>query len=285
MFSGPTRITQSTCSHLDVFLTNSSCSFEDVSALPVGFSDHHTVMGTYLTRRSHNGGLDSVHQIIYARCYRGKLDLSVLQDLLTDDVWNDVLSFDDVNDSVECFTQVLCAVFDLLVPLRKICVKQRVNPWVANGAVIAAHRHRDKLHCRALSSGNWDDWQLFCCARDDFNRLLRSAKQTYLSELSSSCGRCPAKFWSHFRYLSSKGVKSSASTTPFNFDADAINDYFLSIPFKTVETVPLSSKSPLSYLPNFGELEFRLSTVSVNDVISILMVLTLGRQLAVMNSH
>ena len=128
MFSRPTRITQLTCSHLDVFLTNSSCSFKDVSALPVGFNDHHIVMGTYLARRSNNGGLDSPHQVIYARCYR-KLDLSVLQDLLTDDVWNDVLSFDDVDDSVECFTLVLRAVFDLLVPLRKICVKQRVNPW------------------------------------------------------------------------------------------------------------------------------------------------------------
>lgn len=58
------------------------------------------------------------------------LDLSVLQDLSKNDVWNDinsfdgvlsfgVLSFDGVNDSVECFTLVLR--FDLLVPLRKMC--------------------------------------------------------------------------------------------------------------------------------------------------------------------
>ena len=56
-----------------------------------------------------------------------------------------------------------------------------------------------------------------------------------------------------------------------------LNDYFLSIPFKTVETVPLSFKSPLSYLPNFGELEFRLSTVSMSDVISILSGLDSGK--------
>lgn len=70
---------------------------------------------------------------------------------------------------------------------------------------------------------------------------------------------------------------ASASTTPINFDVDVINDYFLSISFKTVETVPLSSKSTLSYLPNFGELEFRLSTVSVSDVISILSSLDSGK--------
>ena len=51
MFNEPTRITKSTSSHLDVFLTNSSCSFDDVFGVPIGFSDHHVVMGTYLARR------------------------------------------------------------------------------------------------------------------------------------------------------------------------------------------------------------------------------------------
>ena len=146
---------------------------------------------------------------------------SVLQDLLNDDIWSDVLSFDDVNDSVECFTLVLRTVIDLLVSLRKIRVKRHVNPWAATTAVIAARRHRDKLYRRALYSGNWNDWQLFRRAHNDFNRLLRS---------DLPCGAFfIAKFWSHFRYLSSKGVKSSTSTTPINFNADAINDYFLSI--------------------------------------------------------
>ena len=73
-----------------------------------------------------------------------------------------------------CF---LLYLFDLLVPLRKIRVKRHVNPWAATTVVIAARRHRDKLYRRALYSGNWNDWQLFRRARNDFNRLLRSAKQ------------------------------------------------------------------------------------------------------------
>lgn len=272
MFTGPTRITDSTSSHLDVFLTNNSCSFDNVSALPVGFSDHHLVMGNYLARRIRNEGLDPTHRVIFARCYR-KLDLSILQDLLQNDVWKDVLSFDDINDSVECFTIVLRALLDLLVPLHKVRVKRCVNPWAASSAVVAARQHRDRLHRRALSSGDQSDWQLFRRARNDFNHLLRSAKQSYLQELSSTCKRCPAKFWSHFRYLSTKSGKSNTSTATFDFDADAINRHFLSIPFKTVKNVPFSAVSPLSYLPDLGELEFRLSTVSVDDVVSILNTL------------
>ena len=62
MFTGPTRVTESSSSHLDVFLTNCSYSFTDVTALPVGFSDHHIVVGTYLTRRSHQ---PTGHTLIY----------------------------------------------------------------------------------------------------------------------------------------------------------------------------------------------------------------------------
>lgn len=40
--------------------------------------------------------------------------------------------------------------------------------------------------------------------------------------------------------------------------------------FKTVASVPLSSEPALSYLPDFGKLKFGPSTVSVNDVVSIL---------------
>ena len=74
MFAGPTRVTESTSSHLDVFLTNSVFSFTDVTAFLVGFSDHHIVVGTYLTRRSHQ---PSGHKFINVRSYR-KLDPSLL---------------------------------------------------------------------------------------------------------------------------------------------------------------------------------------------------------------
>ena len=90
----PTLWAQISCSHLDVFLTNTSCSFGDVSAVPCGFSDHHVVFGDYYFA-GHIG-----HKVIHARCY-SKLDPLLLQDMLSEDsVWCDVLSFDDIDDSV-----------------------------------------------------------------------------------------------------------------------------------------------------------------------------------------
>jgi len=44
---GPTRITQSTSSHLDVLMINCSFAFADALVKPIGFSDYHIniVMG------------------------------------------------------------------------------------------------------------------------------------------------------------------------------------------------------------------------------------------------
>ena len=148
LFQGPTRVTES--KYLDVFLTNTSCSFVGVTVLPCGFSDHHTIFGDYYCLKSHNC---TGHKVIHARCY-SKLDLLLLQDIFSEDrIWHDVLSFDDIDNSVLCSTTVLENLLDSLVPLCKIRVKQNVNPWATSGDTTAARHCIDRLHCRAVLSG------------------------------------------------------------------------------------------------------------------------------------
>ena len=126
LFQRPARITDSSGSHLDVFLTNISCSLVGVTGIPCGFSDHHIVLGNYYCHKSHSR---IGHKIIQARC-DNELDSLLLQDMLSEDrVWHDVLSFDDIDDTVLCFTTVLEGLLDFLVPLHKISIKQTVSPW------------------------------------------------------------------------------------------------------------------------------------------------------------
>jgi len=95
---------------LDVFVPNSSYSFSNVVVLPCSFSDHLIVLGDYFGRSHDQSG----HRTIQVRCYR-KLDVTALEDVLTDDVWDKILSSDNVNDSVECFVTVLQVILDLLL--------------------------------------------------------------------------------------------------------------------------------------------------------------------------
>ena len=197
--------------------------------------------------------------------------------MLPDGVWNNVLSFDNVDDSVECFTTVLQGLLDALLPLHRIRIKQHTNPWAATSSVLAARRHRDKLYRRALLSGTPTDWQLFRHARNRVNHLLRSAKSQYLTDLCESSKGSSKQFWSLFRCLSTKSTKSSYNNDAFT--ADDINDYFLSVPFNTVQSVPSTSLSPLSYLLDRSEANFQMFTVDVDvdEVVSILTSLDSAR--------
>ena len=50
MFSGPTRVTESSTSHLDVILSNTTYSFSNVAGFPCSFMDHHIILGDYFGR-------------------------------------------------------------------------------------------------------------------------------------------------------------------------------------------------------------------------------------------
>ena len=104
--------------------------------------------------------------------------------------------------------------------------------------------YRDKLYHCALSSGTPTDWQLLHQAHNKFNHLLKSDKSQHFTDLCESSKGSSKQFWSHFCYLSTKGAKSNHNNDTFT--ADSINNYFLSVPYNTVQSVPLTSLSPLS---------------------------------------
>ena len=141
------------------------------------------------------------------------MDPTLLRAIYTDEVWNDVFSFENVSalsDTVKCFTAVLQELMELPVPLCRICVKQHVSPWAADSAVVAARHERNKAYRRALSTADPVAWKQYRSAHNKANKLLKQAKYTYLSRLTSSTsGKC-GKFWSHFCYMSCQGPQPLA---------------------------------------------------------------------------
>ena len=138
------------------------------------------------------------------RSYR-KLDPALLQTIFTDEVWNDVLSFDNVSDAAECFTVVLQELMELLIPVRRVRIKQHTSPGAADSEVIVACCKRDKAHCLALKTGDPLLWQEYSSALNKANKLLRKAKYAYLSQFTSSTSGKVGKFWSHFCHMSHRG--------------------------------------------------------------------------------
>lgn len=114
LFHRSTRIIESSCSYLDVFLSTSLFFWECVSCLLwflviiILFSEILIVTSLTTTLVIKVYRLDAlVNWILY--CYK-----------ICYAVWHDVLSFDDNDDSVLCFTTVLEDSLDFLVPINMV---------------------------------------------------------------------------------------------------------------------------------------------------------------------
>ena len=189
------------------------------------------------------------------------LDSDLLCDLFTDEAWDAVLSFDNVSDTVQCFTTVLQGLLDFLIPEHKIRVRQNVSPWAAGDDVTTAHRQRDRLHHRTLATGDPATWQQYHASRNRANRLLRTARYTYLSQLTSLMRRQASKFWSCFHYLSCRKAQTPVSLENLNFTLDTLNQHFLSVADKVVQGVIPTFVFPLSFFTE-TVLAFQFTTVS-----------------------
>ena len=131
--------------------------------------------------------------------------------------------------------------------MRKIRVKQNVSSWAANADVAAARHLRDKLHRRAIATGDPVIWQQYR-SHNKVNKLLRNAKCTYLSRLAFSKQGQSAKFWSYFRHLSCRGVQTSLPLENLDFTSDDLNQHFLSVADKIVQGISFTNISPLSFI-------------------------------------
>ena len=83
------------------------------------------------------------------------MDTNILASILSDEVWDQVLGFESIEDSVTCFNLVMQALLDAMVPLKKVRIKTDTPSWANDQAIIGMRRMRDGLHQKAIKSGNW----------------------------------------------------------------------------------------------------------------------------------
>jgi len=119
-------------------------------------------------------------------------------------------------------------LLDLLVPFKKIRVRQWECPWLSNGSLAKASHLHDVAHHRALKSGSASDWSSYRTLRNRVNSMLRSTKAAYFGDLASSLKSKLSKFWRYFQCLSKRS--KSVCDVQFSAMADAFNDFFVNFP-------------------------------------------------------
>lgn len=259
----PTRITQSTSTQLDVILTNRSECFKDTFAIPYSNSDHHLV-ATHFYPRGVN--LNPKHKVIFSRKY-SNLDVELLDCILMDEVWKDILSFDNIDDCVKCFNLVMEALIDMMIPLRKIRIKGTLPPWSNDASITSMRRFRDKLHRKAIQSGNTDDWREYKRIRNKTTSMTRLAKGNYIARLSTEMKDKPSKFWRYVDHLSNRNKSFQLKT---DNTANDFNQYFLSVSQQIVNTITPSAISPTSFLCQGDIPKLEFSLVEIEEVVHLI---------------
>ena len=113
--------------------------FDFTRVYPFSGSDHHLIVSHFYARGK---CVDPPpHKLVVVRNFQ-KLDVMKLDEfLMCDDIWDDVLSrFDNISDCVECFNLIINGLLDLLVPLKKLRVRQKDFPWLFSPSLTRA-RH------------------------------------------------------------------------------------------------------------------------------------------------
>ena len=240
----PTRFTMCSSSQIDVLMTTDVQCFESTKVFPFSGSNHHLIVSHFYSK-----GVcvyPPPHRFVVVRNFQ-KLDITTLDEILAcDDIWDSVLStFDDISECLEFFNLIMNGLLDLLLPLKKLGVHLWECPWLSNGSFVKAHRLRDVAHHGTLKSGSASDWSSYRIFHNKVNSMLWSAKSEYFGGLAASFRSTSSKFWRHFQCLSKQ--TKSVCDVQFSATADAFNDYFLSVPLKTVANVA-SAVSPSEYM-------------------------------------
>lgn len=227
-----TRITQSSRSILDLFLTNVPSSVQSVEVIP-GFSDHLAIMATLQYNRPSPKKVTK-YVYNYARANWDQLSLSLLQLLPTPYS----LCTSDINYSWNAWKSTLSTCIDQAIPKSKLR-NHRQAPWISK-LIVASLKKRNALFKQWKKAPSEVKWEKYRIIRNLVKNNIRNAYEQYIHNIGldskvmwkfvrSKCGNtAPASYWFNGKQLfTAEDIASSFSaqfkenftqqpTTPFS---------------------------------------------------------------------
>ena len=105
----------------------------------------------------------------------------------------------DVNSAWNRFHNTFLSVLSNHIP-NKILTTRKSLPWITYHLQLQLHKW-DKAYNKAKRTNSTTDWAVYRRLRNKGVSMLRSAKQTFLKNLSIDLGS-PKQFWSAYHSLS-----------------------------------------------------------------------------------
>ncbi|XP_072019330.1 uncharacterized protein [Amphiura filiformis] len=260
----PTRHKDDCNNILDLVFTDNTNIVKKVSVTD-GISDHDAVVVDLDLRPSRKRKKKKKKFLV------DKADLEAIGDHIRQFSAEYFAKLVDVSASAkwDAIKNCILEAMEKFVPSRMTSSRFDV-PWFSR-ALRRQCRKKQKLYNRARKTKSGEDWSIFCSARKEFTRAIRSAKARFVNEfLSSSIKDKPKAFWSYIKNLRQErtGVgdlkKDNKTVSDTKEKAEMLNHQFQSVFTKENDnTLPHVSFSLPHGIPNL--------IISTNGVEKLLM--------------
>ena len=170
VISEPTRITRSTSTLIDLFITNNTESIVHSGVYSLSISDHNLIFAIRkigIPRRS-------------PRYFETRNFKKFNANAFLSDIQNSYLpQFDsnsgNINEAWHIWKSNFLNILNKHAPKRVIKVRNKPAPWL-NSEIKKEMFNKDSLKKKAIKSGSQHDWSIFKKARNAVNYSIRSAK-------------------------------------------------------------------------------------------------------------
>ena len=275
VIEGPTRITKSTQSQIDLLFTNRVERICKTYNLITGLSDHNMILAARkLTKKRF---VNNSQLPVPDKLEVPKNDLQKLEHELRGVSWNNVLQSADPNRCCHELMNIIDKIMSKFLKTKKKTNRKNSLPWI-DSSIRQLMKKRDLALKESLKSHTGTAVALYKGLRNQVTKELRKAKSAYYINVITEAKGNSSLIWKQINSLIKPQItKNTVKELKINNQtisesrqiAQALNDYFV----ESVEEMARSFKSngcvTTSTAEKIGH-SFELHEVSQNQVIEII---------------
>lgn len=269
-----TRITATSATLLDHFITSNTEKITTSGVIHTGISDHSLIFGI----RKINIREKKKANIIEVRNMKRFNDQYFLEDLMNQP-WEQIYFFADNPDRMwQIWKQLFLVILDTHAPLQHKKIKPCKVPWLTNN-IKKLIITRNKLKHKAINTNLEADWQNFKKARNDTNIEIRNVKKEYYSRRIAGQKSDPKEAWKTINSLLGRKTKLTTvnelsldgkNMTDFDEIADGFNKYFSNVGPDLARSIGTSDYNFENYIKKTNAEFSGFNTINTSNICHLL---------------
>ena len=277
-----TRITTSSCTLIDHYITSMPDKIVQSGVIPTGISDHSLIFG-----------IRKINPVLSTRKRTNKVEVRNMkrfneerfnEDLLSQP-WEQIVLKSDTDSMWACWKELFLDVLDKHAPIQHIRKRTFNVPWLT-ADIKKLIFERDRKKRKAMVTKHSADWDVYKTSRNRVNIALRHAKAEYYRTKIAHQKNNPKEAWKTINDLLGRSANDNivnelkindSNITSTEEIANAFNEYFTNIGPNLANSIGDANSSFETFVKSAKSKMDRFKLVSVGKVVRLLNGLSNGK--------